>query len=236
MAKWFVVVGAFTLIVGACTSSADETSTTVEPSPTTTEPTTTTSSVATTTSSAPPTTTTTVAPTTTASTTTTEAPPTTATTAGPFLTEQPLSLAPPAPLPGSDGASGSGCAPGAGPLPDGIWFGFGLVTGAAAIDLDLACFYFGDIAYTVGEADGEEVANDYYIRNRNPAIRSVPVASDAVVWTLGTFDGIGEHSELPYSDWPIPGPSYIECPGDFCLLWLYVNDGEVTEVVEQFVP
>ena len=235
MARWFVVVGVFALIVGACNGETAETSTTAPPSttttvaPSTTAPTTTTVPAETTTTEAP---TTTVATTT----TTTEAPTTTAITAGPFVTEQPLSLAPPAPLPGSAGASGSGCAPGAGPLPDGIWFGFVPAIVGNELDFDLACFYFGDIAYDEGEADGEEVNNDYYIRNQNPTIRTATVAADAVVWTLGTFDGIGEHTDVPYADWPAPGPSYIECPGDFCLIWLYVNDGEVTELVEQFVP
>lgn len=233
MAKWFVVVGVFALIVGACNGAADGTSTTTPASTTTTAAPSTTTPTATT---VPAETTTTEAPTTVATTTTTQAPTTTAITAGPFLTEQPLSLAPPAPLPGSAGASGSGCAPGAGPLPDGIWFGFVPAIVGNELDFDLACFYFGDIAYDEGEADGEEVNNDYYIRNQNPTIRTVAVAADAVVWTLGTFDGVGEHSEVPYSDWPAPGPSYIECPGDFCLVWLYVNDGEVTELVEQFVP
>ena len=235
MAKRVVVLVVMAVVVAGCTTAADETTTSVTP---TTEATATTESTSATTTSMPPETTTTEAPTTTATTTTTttEAPPTTGSTEGPFTTDEPLSLAPPEPLPGSAGASGSGCTPGAGPLPDGIWFGFAPAIGASTLDLDLACFYFGDIAYDEGDADGEEVNNDYYIRNQNPAIRTVPVAGDTVVWTLGTFDGIGEHSSVAYADWPAPGPAYIECPGDFCLLWLYVNDGTVTEIVEQYVP
>jgi hypothetical protein len=30
--------------------------------------------------------------------------------------------------------------------------------------------------------------------------------------------------------------NYLECPGNWCLVWLYVNNGLVTDVVEQFVP
>ena len=29
---------------------------------------------------------------------------------------------------------------------------------------------------------------------------------------------------------------YIPCPGEFCSVWLYVNNGNVTEVLEQYLP
>ena len=94
-----------------------------------------------------------------------------------FRTFDPL-----APLPGSGGAAGSGCSPGAGPLPDGVWFGYVVAKSAADIDFDLACFYYGDIAYTEGAADGEEVNNDYYVRNVNPTLRTIPVAPTVTVY------------------------------------------------------
>ena len=39
------------------------------------------------------------------------------------------------------------------------------------------------------------------------------------------------------TEWPPDWErAYAECPGEFCGVWLYVNDGVVTEIVEQYVP
>ena len=79
------------------------------------------------------------------------------------------------------------------------------------------------------------MANDYYISNVSGRIRTVPIAPDAVVWTLAgdTSDG---HSPIPYESWPSASPTYVACPGEFCIVWLYVNDGVATDIVEQFTP
>jgi hypothetical protein len=138
------------------------------------------------------------------------------------------------PLPGSGGAAGSGCSPGAGALPDGVWFGYVLAKSAADIDFDLSCFYFGDIAYTKGAEDGEEVNNDYYVRNVNPTLRTVPVAPTAAVWEIET--GSVGFLNVPFSGWPVDPAGYIACPSDWCGVWLFVNGGDVTEILEQFVP
>ncbi|RLE25894.1 MAG: hypothetical protein DRJ50_02065, partial [Actinobacteria bacterium] len=89
-----------------------------------------------------------------------------------------------APRPGSDGAGGSGCAPGAGQLPDGVWFGYVSAKGGSSVDFDLACLYTGDVAIARGAEDGVEVDIDYYIRNNNPALRTVPVATAATVYEI----------------------------------------------------
>jgi hypothetical protein len=180
------------------------------------------------------TTTTTVPPTTTAATTTTTAQPTTTTTSGgPYVVGTP-ELYPLTPLPGSDGAGGSGCAPGAGQLPNGVWFGNVGAIGAASVDFDLACFYFGDIAYTEGAEDGEEINNDYYIRNANPALRTVPIATGAMVFEIDAAS-IG-YLNIPFADWPADPAGYIACPSNWCGVWLFVNGGQVTEILEQYLP
>lgn len=140
-----------------------------------------------------PTTTTTTAPTT----TTTAA--TTTTTGGPYVVDIP-DFFPLAPLSGSGGAGGSGCAPGAGPLPDGVWLGYVDAIGAASVDFDLACFYFGETAYTKGAEDGMAVANDWYARNVNPTVRTVPVAAGATVCELDA--GSVGFLTVPYPDCP----------------------------------
>jgi hypothetical protein len=140
----------------------------------------------------------------------------------------------PAVLGGPLDAHGSGCAPGAGPLPDGIWFGFPQAWTTSSIDFDLACFYSGDAAIAEATARGEESPppNDYIITNDNPTLRTVPVAAGAIGHRL---DNSIETHVVPFAD-------FIADPGDFqncfqfCLMWLYVNGGEITEIVSQYVP
>lgn len=227
-----VTVGV-TLLVAACSTPADapSTSTSLSPSTSTSVPPTT----ATTTSlpEGAGTTSTTAATTTT---TTTSEPPTTTTEArSGFHPVEPIAVQPPGPRPGSEGASGSGCQPGSDDLPDGEWFGFLQAVGTESVTVDLACFWFGDIAYDVGAAAGEEVTNDYFITNDSDRLRSVPVAGDAIVWTIAG-DPTEGHSARPFASWPSGEPTYVRCPGDGCLVWLYVNGGLVTEVVEQYTP
>lgn len=188
-------------------------------------------------------TTTTEAPTTTtlgsATTATTVAPTTTGgattTTAGGarYVVEEP-EVAPVTPLPGSEGASGSGCTPGTDTLPDGIWFGYVLARTPSDIDFDLACFYFGDIAYEKGAEDGVDVYNDYYVRDVNPTLRTVPIDGSVPVYEISAGDI--SFDDVPFADWPVDPDGYIACPSDWCGVWLYVNAGSVTEIQEQYVP
>jgi hypothetical protein len=219
------------LAVAACDSSST-TENTVAP-PTSVAVDSTAATTVATTTTVVPTTTTTPATTTTAASATTTTAATTTTTGGPYVVGAP-ELYPLTPLPGSDGAGGSGCAPGAGPLPDGVWFGYVSSIGATSVEFDLACFYFGDIAYTKGAEDGEEVNNDYYVRNVNPTVRTVPVATPSMVYEIESTS-VGFLTVL-FADWPIDPAGYIACPSDWCGVWLFVNSGEVTEILEQYLP
>ena len=227
------------LVIAACDSSDDTqdaavaaTSVASDSTVATTVPPTTPVATTTTTVAPGPTAPTTTAPTTTTTTapsTTTTAPTTTTTSGGPYVVGDP-GLYPWAPLPGSDGAGGSGCTPGTGPLPDGVWFGYVEAIGATSVDFDLACFYFGDIAYTEGAEDGVEVDNDWYVRNVNPTLRTVPVAAGATVYELDA--GYTGFLTVPFPDWPVD-PAGLSS-WDF--FWLFVNGGEISEILEQFVP
>jgi len=158
----------------------------------------------------------------------TTAPPTTAppTTAAPVTVLEPTPpggfyqvVVPtwfPDPLPGSGGDLGSGCAPGPGPLSDGVWFGFIDETNSSpsTVVFDLAC-----------------LGSDLLWRNDAETERVVAVHSAAVAWVL---DGSGENPELMwYLDWWLDPILYDDCGlYDLCTWgWLYVNDGLVTEVV-----
>jgi len=208
----FMIMVAVALLAAACSNSDSAPQTTAAI---------TTSAVVTVTT-APATTTTGATTTTAAPTTTTTMPPAIA-----YVVGTP-ELYPPAPLAGSAGASGSGCTPGAGPLPDGAWYGFVEDKGASTVDFDLACFFFGDIAYTRGAEDGEEVADDYYVRDQNPTIRTVPVAPGAMVYDLD--GGSTTFLTLTFADWT-PDPPPLSAG-----YWLMVNGGEVTEIMDQFAP
>ena len=168
---------------------------------------------------------------------TTTAPPTTTTTVitatGPYTVAK-YGLFPD-PFTGSDEAHGSGCAPGTGQLPDGIWFGF--VEGATSDTLafDLACFWTGAAAAERATEDGEEVF-DFYTRNENPETRTLQRDPAGTAYWLDASSDLTPQA-IPMSDWPVTaGSPYQECPSDHCAVWVYVNGGVVTELVEQYLP
>lgn len=172
---------------------------------------------------------TTTAPTSTVATTTTA--PTTTTAAALAFVVDPVDFFPD-PLPGSADANGSGCVSDT-TLGDGIWFGFAHAVAAGVITFDLACFFTGAAAVAAATADGAE-AFDFYIRNDNPTTRSVPVAADPEVF--GVSNGSGGIEMIPVVGWPPTPGAFLECPGEFCAVWLYVNGGVATEIVEQYLP
>jgi hypothetical protein len=135
----------------------------------------------------------------------------------------------PAALPGSDEAGGSGCAPGTDDLPDGIWFGYVTGRSAGRLDFDLACIWLGTPAHRRMVEAGVDPVTDFWTSNVNPKIRTVPVASDAAVYHLAPSVGM---DLISYREWllgPCHGFEARTCP-----VWLYVNGGRVTSVVEQF--
>ncbi|MCB2223529.1 MAG: hypothetical protein KQH83_05065 [Actinobacteria bacterium] len=242
MRRWTALILATALATAAAGCGDDQQvlgdgTTTAAPTtgaPTTAGPTTTGAPA---TTAAPTTEATTTAP----STTVTTAPPTTTTTVAPTLPPGPYYGPPPpyfpAPLPGSDQAHGSGCVVpgGSTTLPDGIWFGFAEGTTPGMLTFDLACFWTGAVAVDKATEDGEE-AFDFYIRNNNPTTRQVPVSASARVWYVDmTSPDVSVPDEIPLSAWPHPD-SFMTCPDQWCSVWIYVNDGEVTALVEQYLP
>lgn len=212
---WAGLVG-LTLIATACSgSSGSETTTTASPS-TTLAPTTTVATTAATTTASP-----------TTSSTTTEAP--TTTTAAPTTTSATTTT-----LDVNTLAHGSGCTPGGGTLGDGLWFGF--VSSAAATDFefDLACWFTGDPAALAAAEDGEESPppDDYYIRNVNPQLRTIPVASDAEVSWLPNSGDPSTQTTVSYADWLTGRATRDYQPG----VWVTITGGEAVNIEEQYVP
>lgn len=144
----------------------------------------------------------------------------------------------PGPLDGSGGALGSGCAASQGQLPDGAWFGYATAWNATGIEFDLACFYSGDAAAAQASAHNEESPppNDYYLVNEATTTQHLDVAADTAAYR--TPDGGVGLERIIYADLIAnPGPSgSAVCPGESCAIWVFVNEGRVTEVMWQFFP
>lgn len=134
----------------------------------------------------------------------------------------------------TDGASGSGCAPGTDALPTGIWFGAVIDFTTSSIEFDLACFYIGDAAWDKAAEHGEEAPNDFWIENENEKLRELDVTPGATVWTIPP--DITPLQPLFFADWSPAISDYTPCPGEFCTVWIVVDDGTVTEIVEQYLP
>lgn len=100
----------------------------------------------------------------------------------------------------------------------------------------MACFYFGEIAYEMAATENEEAYNDYWIVNQSSKMRTVPFAEAASAWVIGSEPSLGHYPVLLGTEWPAPAPTYSDCPGEFCVVWLFVNDGFVNDLVEQYLP
>jgi len=133
-------------------------------------------------------------------------------------------------------ASGSGCTPGDVELPDGTWFGFVVDANADELQFDLACWFSGEAAIAATAEDGEESPppNDYYIRNLNPAVRTLAIGEADVFWLPNTGDPASAET-VEYGEWMVYRDARPEAefqPG----VWVTITDGVVTHVEEQYVP
>lgn len=215
---------ATTVLLAACGDDDDGASPTVDPSTTTTTAdgaASTTTTTATTTSRAP-------------STSTTAAPTTAPSGPKTVPTSAPGAPALPSGQPVGRADSGSGCAPGPGALPDGDWYGLVSSATATGLQFDLACWFTGEAATRAAAEDGAESPppNDYYVRNDNPLLRPLTLASPdiPVRWTASSGDPSTER-ETPYPQW-LSGRS-----GGFPFgVWVEVRSGQVQRITEQWVP
>jgi hypothetical protein len=132
-----------------------------------------------------------------------------------------------------DGPSGSGCTPGVGvSLAEGEWYGVVVSASPSGIEFDLACWFVGESAVKAASEDGAEPPpNDYYVRNDNPQIRSLPVSPETEVIWYPTGDPASQVI-VTFSAW-VEG---VTSRGLFFGVWLDVIDGEVLRIREQWVP
>lgn len=128
------------------------------------------------------------------------------------------------------GAQGSGCAPGAGKLPDGVYFGYAKSWSTSQIGLDLACRYSGAAGEAQAAAYGMEFTDDYFVTNVNPKVWLVPVAGDIPAKKAAVDDGTFTLSQV------ITDPGGSEPTGSPYPTWIFIKGGVVTELEVQFVP
>ena len=148
-----------------------------------------------------------------------ESPPTTAVASRRYVVGEPTYF--PESQPGAGEYYGSGCSPGSDTLPDGIWFGHIESASSKTIEFDLICF-----APLAPDADGVGT-----LTNNNAKLRTVPIAPSAMVHAIASDGHIGELQ--PYSSWYLDPGQEGFCPPEGCWhVWLYINGGEVTELVQ----
>jgi hypothetical protein len=223
MKRWMSLAAGAALAVAACTSSGTPETTVADGPPTTI--------VATTVVP------TTVAPVTTVPATTTSGP--TSTTAAPATTTTAVAATVyevedasnpdyyPEPVQAGSSFFGSGCSPGAGPLPDGIWFGELTNVGPSSFDFDLMCFAPNPPGSTEEDGIGD-------ITNNNPTVRTVPAGTGSHVYVL---DAAMNWMDMLYQTWSAVPMLGNGCPPDCPLQgWVYVNGGEATEIVMVWTP
>lgn len=139
------------------------------------------------------------------------------------------------PVPTNERASGSGCTPpSTDDLPDGRWYGLIDEADDARVAFDLACWFSGTAAIVASAEDGQESPppNDYYVRNANDRVRTLPI--DAAVPVTWYPDG-GDPTDVvtvPYGEWRVDRAARSFQFG----VWLVVEDGMITSVEEQWVP
>jgi len=130
----------------------------------------------------------------------------------------------------ASGAQGAGCAPGAGKLPDGVWFGFTKSWSTSQIAFDLACWYSGAAGEAQAAAHGQEFTDDYFVTNDSTTVRLVTVAGDIPAKKAALDDGVFKLSQV------IADPGGSEPTSAPYPTWIFVNGGVVTELEVQFVP
>jgi hypothetical protein len=110
-------------------------------------------------------------------------------------------------------------------------------TGQRTITFDLIQFFTGDAATKAAAEDGKESPppNDYYIRNVNPRLRTLPVAAGApITVNLLAAQATGSATkDVPVTLEKLA--SYLPAQRN-PLFWITVAQGQVTRMAQQFLP
>jgi hypothetical protein len=105
------------------------------------------------------------------------------------------------------------------------------------ITFDLIQFYWGDDATREAAEDHQESPppNDYYIRNVNPRLRTLPVRSDAAI-TCNTLTAGYTGSATKDVRVPLDRLAIVLPRGGAGPFWITVRHDQVVKIAEQYVP
>ena len=109
--------------------------------------------------------------------------------------------------------------------------------GRQTITFDLIQFFAGEAATKAAAEDGQESPppNDYYIRNVNPRLRTLPVRSDAPI-TVNVLAAQSTGSSTKDVSVTLDElASYFPNSGT-APFWITVEQGQVTKAAQQFLP
>jgi hypothetical protein len=107
--------------------------------------------------------------------------------------------------------------------------------GGRTVTFDLIQWFEGDAAAKAAAEDGEESPppNDYYIRNVNPRLRTLPVTSGARVTLTRLTVGQGGGNAAG----PVPADlAAVAASGVDHIFWATVRGGQIQALEEQYVP
>ncbi|HWD42510.1 MAG TPA: hypothetical protein VHM23_02100 [Actinomycetota bacterium] len=106
-----------------------------------------------------------------------------------------------------------------------------------AITFDLIQFYWDDDATREAAKDHQESPppNDYYIRNINPRLRTLPVARDAVI-TTNTLTAGYTGSATKTITVPLDRLRIVLLDRQSPPFWVTVRHGQVVKLAEQYLP
>jgi hypothetical protein len=105
------------------------------------------------------------------------------------------------------------------------------------ITFDLIQFYQDDEATREAAKDHQESPppNDYYIRNTNPKLRTLPVRADAII-TCNTLTAGYTGSATKNVRVPLDRLAIVLPRGGGGLFWITVRHDQVVKIAEQYVP
>lgn len=106
------------------------------------------------------------------------------------------------------------------------------------ITFDLIQFYFGDDAAKEAAKDGKESPppNDYYIRNLNPALRTLPVPADAPIIVNTLAAGYTGSATRNVNVQLYRLEIMLDFRGNSPPFWITVRNEQVIRIAEQYLP
>ena len=100
------------------------------------------------------------------------------------------------------------------------------------VTVDLVQWFTGEAAAKAAAEDGQESPppNDYYLRNVNPRLRTLPLATDARLTLTGQTTGQGGSDPVQVD------LATIQASGRDHLFWATVQGGRILRLEEQYLP